>query len=75
MEAYRRLKFTGVELIGGTELAASVEKAMIGLVEKTTMDLVRAVTALVEKAIRALEKAVADGRCGGDGGRRAATVG
>ena len=29
------MKFTGVELIGGTELAASVEKAMIGPVEKT----------------------------------------
>jgi hypothetical protein len=32
MEDRRRVKFTGVELVDGTELAAPVEKAVAGLV-------------------------------------------
>jgi hypothetical protein len=37
MEACRRLKYTGVELVGGTELATLVEKAMAGPVEKAAV--------------------------------------
>jgi hypothetical protein len=35
MEAHQCVKFTGVELPGGVELAAPVEKAATSLVEKT----------------------------------------
>jgi hypothetical protein len=55
------VEFTGVEL------ATLVEKAM--------MDLVQSVTTSVEEAIRALEKAAADGRRDRDRGRRATTAG
>jgi hypothetical protein len=43
--------------------------------EKAAADLVRAITALVEKAARALEKVVAGRRQDGAGGRRAAALG
>jgi hypothetical protein len=36
MEARRRVEFTGVELVGGAELAALMEKATEGSVEKAT---------------------------------------
>ena len=55
MKARRCVEFTGVEL------AASVEKAATGLVEKATMDLARVVTAPMEKVVRAMEKAAATG--------------
>jgi hypothetical protein len=32
-----RCVFTGVDLVSGTKLAAPVEKAAVGLVEKTVM--------------------------------------
>jgi hypothetical protein len=38
MEAHWRVEFTGVELVGGAELAALVEKTTAGPVEKTMMD-------------------------------------
>ena len=59
----------------GVELSAPVEKATIGPMEMAMMDLARVVTALADKAVRALEKATTDGWRGGDGGRRAAAVG
>jgi hypothetical protein len=62
MEARRRLEFTGVELAGGEELAAPVEKA--------TTDLMRVVTVLVEKVVRALENATADGAAEMEEGRQ-----
>ena len=39
MEAHRRVEFTGVELAGGTEIAAPVEKATAGSVEKPALSL------------------------------------
>jgi hypothetical protein len=56
MEARRCVVFTGVELAGGTEFATPVEKATTCQVEKAAMDLVRAVTALVEKATVEMEE-------------------
>jgi hypothetical protein len=47
---------------------------LVTLVEKAAMDLARAVTALVEKAIHTLEAAAADGRRIGDGGRQAVAL-
>jgi hypothetical protein len=61
------VEFTGVELAGGAELAARVEKV--------TTDLAQAITAPVEKVGHTLEKAVADKRRGRDGGRQAAAAG
>jgi hypothetical protein len=69
------VEFTYIELVGGAELAASVENATTGPVENAMMDLERAIAALVEKADRALEKAMADGRRSRDGGRRAVEMG
>jgi hypothetical protein len=37
MEARRCVEFTGVELVGGAKLAALVEKAAAGPVEKTVV--------------------------------------
>jgi hypothetical protein len=54
MEACRCVEFTGVELAGGVELVALVEKGTTGLVEKALTDLARAVIARVEKVVHAL---------------------
>jgi hypothetical protein len=43
MEARHSVEFTGVELADGAELAAPVEKATIGPVEKASRRLVSAV--------------------------------
>jgi hypothetical protein len=56
-----------MEFTGGAELITPVEKA--------ATDLVRAVAAPVEKAVRALEKVATDGRRGGAGGGRVAVAG
>jgi hypothetical protein len=61
MEARWHVEFTGVEL------ATPVEKAVA--------DLACAVTARVEKAVRALEKDAAGRRRDGDRGRQATTLG
>jgi len=53
MEARRLVEFTGVE------------KAAIGPLEKAATDLARAVTTMVEKVVRALEKATAEMEEGG----------
>ena len=37
MEAHRCVEFTAVELAGGTELTAPVQKAMTGLVDKVVV--------------------------------------
>ena len=37
MEAHRRVKFTDVELAGGADLAALMEKVAVGPVEKATV--------------------------------------
>ena len=50
------MEFTGVELSGGVELAAPVEKATAGPVDKL-------------RRVRALQKAAIGGRRGGEGGR------
>jgi hypothetical protein len=39
MEARRRVNFTGVELVGDTEITALMEKATTGLVEKAAVGL------------------------------------
>jgi hypothetical protein len=52
-----------------------MQNVATGLVEKVTMDLARAITALVKKVVCALEKAAVDGRRGGNGGRQAAITG
>ena len=39
MEARRRVEFTGIELAGGAEIAAPVEKAATGPVEKAVVGL------------------------------------
>jgi hypothetical protein len=73
MEARRCVEFN-VEAAGGTELAAPVEKAATGSVEKAAMDLARAVTASVKKVVCVLEKAAADAKRDRDGGRRVAVA-
>jgi hypothetical protein len=40
MEARRRVEFTSAKLTGGTELAAPLEKATAGLVEKASRSAV-----------------------------------
>jgi hypothetical protein len=59
------VEFTGVQLTGGVELAAPVEKGATGLVEKGLTDLARAVTAPVEKVVHVLEKTVLEMKEGG----------
>ena len=39
MEAHRRVKFTDVELAGGADLAALMEKVAVGPVEKAVAGL------------------------------------
>jgi hypothetical protein len=67
MEARWRVVFIGVKLVGGAELAAPVEKTVVGL-ERT-------VPALVEKAAGTLEKVAAGQRHGGERRRQAAMLG